>query len=156
MPTTETVDYVLDDPNNDFMSVDILTEQLAVINDALSRVSTSSISSSISPSSLARRKNLIEERAQLIGLIEASRNLDRGDSGSNGTASASLSPSFSPQIELSKNPSTSASGFTTPEMNGGQSFSRWDFNFDDTVLQSEEEERKAQELAYFPHSSCRY
>jgi len=149
MPTTENVDYVLD-ANSEFMTVDILTEQLAVINDAISKLSTSSLSSSLSPSSLARRTNLIEERAQLINMIEAGRNLDRGDSGSSGSASASLSPSFSPQIDLSKNPSTSASGFTTPEMHGGQSFSRWDLNFDDTpVIRSEEEVRQAQELAYF-------
>jgi len=146
MTTTET------DPTDDnafaqFLTVDILNEQLAVIDQYLQTINPNL------PTQATRRNKLVEEKGQILRIIETMQVVvDRGDSGSSGSASRSLSPQFSPQVGTSYAPSVlSATGSSTPDTNSFPYKDTWNFTNEDTMAQSEQD-RAEQELAYFPSS----
>jgi len=144
MPATETEPATWDNSFADFMTIEVLNEQLAVINQNLSTIPNI-------PTQAARREKLFAEGAQIVDMLEALRKGDRGDNGSAGSASTSLSPTFSPHMAHSHAASSvSASGFTTPDMGTFQGPDPWGLAAAEEM--EKEQERIAQELAYVPLS----
>jgi hypothetical protein len=133
-----------DDTNDilsEFMTIEILEEQLAVIDQSLATIPDL-------PTHATRRNELFEERGLILRMIETLQNSDnREGNGSMRSASTSLSPSFSAHIGTSKPASlTSATGYSTPDMTTWKDHGLWDLTTEETVAQNEQD-RIAQELA---------
>jgi hypothetical protein len=102
----------MDEDMAEFVTVDMLNEQLAVVDHYLATIP-------ITPFTTARRDMLQREQAQLQMLIQRKQHQeeDHPQPGSLASSSASESPSPapSPQPAFTNSNSASASGFSTPD-----------------------------------------
>jgi hypothetical protein len=144
MDTASSKGSALDDGIANFITIDMLKEELAVVEHYLETLPEIA-------SWTSRRYKLSEERNQLLKMIQqqqSSKHVDREDDNSDDSTSPALSPT--PEFPAVAGPSnsnnTSISGFSTPDFYSGQ---KTGTPFASIVEHPfHEDSRKAQELAY--------
>lgn len=102
----------MDEGIADFVTLDMLNEQLAVVDHYLATTPNT-------PFTANRRHKLMEEQEQLLALIQRKQmqgEEQQHESHSSSSPSQSLSPVPTPQPALSNSNSASVSGFSTPDL----------------------------------------